>query len=125
MINLKLGYWDMVPLKLGYWDMGPLKLGYLGYRDPPPYTALEMVHACFDRIYSPANALLLEKKWAINIFAMTSNLKRLGYRVTRATMSMSSHQTPFLNTCFMISLGLFYDRSWSNLKNKKKIIKKY
>ncbi len=37
----------------------------------------------------------------------------------------SSHKTPFLTICFMSFGGWFLDRSWSNLKNKKKIIKKY
>ena len=39
--------------------------------------------------------------------------------------TISSYQTPFLITCFIAFWGCFPDWPGSNLKNKKKIIKKY
>ena len=67
----------------------------------------QMVHACFDSIYSPANALLLEK-WAMLFFRQRILLtlqdhnkhfcygiefKMVRVRVTRATMRVESNMT--------------------------------
>ncbi len=41
------------------------------------------------------------------------------------TCTFISHKTPFWTTCFMNFLGWILERSWSNLKNKKKFVKKY
>ncbi len=45
--------------------------------------------------------------------------------ITRGATDKCSYQTPFLITCFIAFWGCFPDWPWSNLKIKKKIVKKY